>query len=53
VPSFIGTPEQCREQLLEIAARYATDEIMIQCYADAPGARVEAYEALADVFGLG
>ena len=48
----IGAPEQAKAQLLELAAQYGVEELVVVsiCYDFA--ARLKSYELLAQVFGL-
>ena len=52
VPTVIGTPRQCREQLEAIAARYGTRELMFLDVSPDVESRVRSYRMLADAFGL-
>jgi luciferase family oxidoreductase group 1 len=52
VPSFLGSPLQCREQLLEIQAHYGCDEIVIQSLAIRLEDRLRSYALLSDIMGL-
>ena len=50
---IVGTPEQCRARIEEIAARTKADEVMIATHAFEPAARIRSYELLAQAFGIG
>jgi len=50
---IVGTPEQCRARILEVAERTRADEIMIATHAYDATARIRSYELLAKAFGLG
>lgn len=52
VPSFLGTPSQCCEQLQSLAASYGTSEVMIQCFGWPSELRFESYQLLADALKL-
>jgi luciferase family oxidoreductase group 1 len=49
----IGAPEQVKERMLELAAHYGVEEIVVVtiCHEFAP--RLRSYELLAQAFGLG
>jgi len=49
----IGTPAQCRDRLVALAARYGVDEIVVVTITYDFGARCRSYELLADAFELG
>ncbi|MBX3232153.1 MAG: LLM class flavin-dependent oxidoreductase [Labilithrix sp.] len=49
---IVGTPEQCRARILEVAERTRADEVMIATHAYDPAARIRSYELLAGAFGL-
>jgi luciferase family oxidoreductase group 1 len=49
---IVGTPEQVRDQLLDLAAEYWADEIMVLTVCFDPAARRRSYELLADAFNL-
>ena len=51
-PSFLGTPEQCREQLSDIRERYDSRELVIQSFTNDFSARLESYALLAEIMGL-
>ncbi|MEZ5227731.1 MAG: hypothetical protein R2710_13975 [Acidimicrobiales bacterium] len=51
--SYGGTPEECRVQLCELAARYQTNEIVIQDLSMSLDQQAAAYVALARQFELG
>jgi alkanesulfonate monooxygenase SsuD/methylene tetrahydromethanopterin reductase-like flavin-dependent oxidoreductase (luciferase family) len=51
-PGFCGSPERCREQLLELADRYGTDELVVQSMTDDLDARLESYRLLAEALEL-
>jgi len=48
----IGAPEQCRERLSALAARYGVDEIVVVSITHDFSARLRSYELLAEAFGL-
>jgi luciferase family oxidoreductase group 1 len=48
----VGSPEQVKERLLEISAKYNTDELLIVTPVHDFHARVKSYRLLAEVFGL-
>ena len=48
----IGNPDEVREQLLELAARYGVDELIVLTICHDPAARVRSYELLAQAFEL-
>lgn len=50
---FLGTPDQCREQLLDYRERYQTPEIVVQSMTSDFPARLRSYGLLAEAFGLG
>ena len=47
-----GTPEQCHEKLMALAARYGVEEIVVVTITYDFGARCRSYELLADVFNI-
>lgn len=49
---IVGTPEQCRTRILEVAERTRADEVMIASHAWDPAARLRSYELLAQAFEL-
>jgi luciferase family oxidoreductase group 1 len=49
---FIGTPEELRAELEELAERYGVDELVVLTICHDHAARVRSYELLADAFGL-
>jgi alkanesulfonate monooxygenase SsuD/methylene tetrahydromethanopterin reductase-like flavin-dependent oxidoreductase (luciferase family) len=51
-PSFIGTPQQCREQLEKIGAKYGVSELVIQCLGGNFNDRLGGYRLLAKEFRL-
>jgi luciferase family oxidoreductase group 1 len=51
-PTFLGTPEQCKVQLLELQYSYHTSELVIQSFAKSLVARLRAYELIADIFAV-
>lgn len=51
-PSFIGTPEQCREQLLEVRERYQVQEIAISSLCNDLALQIESYRLLAETLDL-
>jgi luciferase family oxidoreductase group 1 len=50
--AVIGGPGRCREELLELAAQYSADELMVLTITGDYQSRLESYELLAGVFGL-
>lgn len=48
----VGPPEQCRDRLIELAARYGVDEVVVVTITYEFKARLRSYELLAEVFGL-
>jgi luciferase family oxidoreductase group 1 len=52
VPNVVGSPRQCRTQLLEIAARYQTDEIIFLALCGGLKQRLHCYQFLARALGL-
>jgi luciferase family oxidoreductase group 1 len=51
-PSFLGTPERCREQLLEILSRYEAQELVISSLSREFSSQLESYRLLAEAFEL-
>jgi luciferase family oxidoreductase group 1 len=51
-PTFLGTPEECREQLELLAQRYQVSELTLLCLGPSVGARMRQYELLAEAFEL-
>ena len=51
-PCFLGTPEQCRDQLRDIRQRYGADELVIQSLTHDVDARRLSYKRLAEAFEL-
>jgi luciferase family oxidoreductase group 1 len=49
---IVGTPEQCRARIEEVATRTKANEVMIATHAFDPAARVRSYELLAQAFGV-
>jgi luciferase family oxidoreductase group 1 len=49
---IVGTPEQVRVRIEEIATRTGADEVMVATHAYDPAARVRSYELVARAFGL-
>jgi luciferase family oxidoreductase group 1 len=47
-----GTPERCRDQILELADRFQADEVILLHAWHVPGPRIAAIEALAELLGL-
>ena len=48
--SVIGGPSRCRDRLLELAAQYAADELMIVTITGDYGSRARSYELLAEAW---
>jgi luciferase family oxidoreductase group 1 len=51
--AVIGGPQKCHDELLALAARYTADELMVLTITGDYASRLESYERLAGVFGLG
>ncbi len=49
---IVGTPEQVRVRLLELALEYGADEMMVVTLCFDPAARLRSYELLAQTFNL-
>jgi luciferase family oxidoreductase group 1 len=49
---IVGTPEQVRARIEEIATRTRADEVMISTHAYDPTARIRSYELVAQAFAL-
>jgi luciferase family oxidoreductase group 1 len=49
---IVGTPEQVRARIEEIATRTQADEVMVSTHAYDPTARIRSYELVAQAFGL-
>jgi luciferase family oxidoreductase group 1 len=49
---IVGTPEQVRARIEEVAARTEADEVMIATHAYDTAARIRSYELVAQAFGL-
>ena len=52
VPSFLGHPERCLEQLRDLRQHYETGELVLHTMADELGARLTSYRLLAHAFAL-
>jgi luciferase family oxidoreductase group 1 len=52
VLNVVGSPEQCRTRLLDIAARYQTDEIIFLALCGSLKQRLRCYQLLAEAFEL-
>ncbi len=50
--AIIGDPEHCKRALLELAERYATEEVMVLTITGDYASRTRSYELLAEAFGL-
>ncbi|HEV8615436.1 MAG TPA: LLM class flavin-dependent oxidoreductase [Methylomirabilota bacterium] len=48
----VGTPEQCRAQLLALGADYGVDEFVVVTITETYATRLRSYELLADAFDL-
>jgi luciferase family oxidoreductase group 1 len=48
----VGAPEQCRDRLIELAARYGVDEVVVVTITYDFKSRLRSYELLAEIFGL-
>ena len=51
-PNFLGTPNECREQLLVFADQYHVTELVVQCLGTDLQTRVRSYQLLADAFEI-
>lgn len=51
-PTFLGTPEDCRQQLEEVARRFQADELAVQSICDDLESRLESYRLLGAAWGL-
>ena len=49
----VGTPEQVKQKLTELADQFGADELMILTITHDPEARRHSYRLLAEAFGLG
>jgi luciferase family oxidoreductase group 1 len=49
---IVGTPEQVRARIQDIATRSEADEVMIATHAYDPAARIRSYELVAEAFDL-
>jgi len=49
---IVGTPEQVRARIEEVAKRTEADEVMITTHAYDAAARIRSYELVAQAFGL-
>ena len=50
--AVIGSPQTCRERLLELAGKFSADELMVLTITGDYASRLESYELLARAFGL-
>ncbi len=50
--AVIGSPASCKEQLLELAGRYAADEVMLLTITGEYATRLASYELIAGEFAL-
>jgi alkanesulfonate monooxygenase SsuD/methylene tetrahydromethanopterin reductase-like flavin-dependent oxidoreductase (luciferase family) len=50
--AIVGTAEQVREQLTQLAARHGFDELVVVTWTYDPAPRHRSYELLAQAFGL-
>jgi luciferase family oxidoreductase group 1 len=50
--AIIGSPKTCKERILELAGRYAADEVMLLTITGEYATRLASYELLAAEFGL-
>jgi alkanesulfonate monooxygenase SsuD/methylene tetrahydromethanopterin reductase-like flavin-dependent oxidoreductase (luciferase family) len=50
--SIVGTPDQVRSGLIDVAAQYGAEEVIVVTIAFEHAARVRSYELIADAFGL-
>jgi len=50
--AVIGGPDTCKARLLELAAQYAADELMLVTITGDYASRLRSYELLAEAFGL-
>jgi alkanesulfonate monooxygenase SsuD/methylene tetrahydromethanopterin reductase-like flavin-dependent oxidoreductase (luciferase family) len=51
-PSFLGCPERCRKDLIDIRDTYSANELVIQCITPFVSDKVKAYRMIAETFGL-
>jgi len=51
-PSFLGSPERCRKDLIDIRDTYGASELVIQCITPFVSEKVKAYRMIAETFGL-
>jgi alkanesulfonate monooxygenase SsuD/methylene tetrahydromethanopterin reductase-like flavin-dependent oxidoreductase (luciferase family) len=51
-PSFLGSPEHCRKDLIDIRDIYGANELVIQCITPFVSEKVKAYRMIAGAFGL-
>ncbi|MEK6243733.1 MAG: LLM class flavin-dependent oxidoreductase [Pseudomonadota bacterium] len=51
--AVIGSPETCKEKLLDLAGKFSADELMVLTITGDYATRLESYELLAKAFGLG
>jgi alkanesulfonate monooxygenase SsuD/methylene tetrahydromethanopterin reductase-like flavin-dependent oxidoreductase (luciferase family) len=52
LPTVVGTPDECAEQLHDIAAHYAVDEVIFMDAATSLAERTRTCEMLAAAVGL-
>jgi len=52
LPNFVGSPGECRAQLVQLSGEYGVSEIVIQCVAGRFADRLESYRLLADALAL-
>jgi luciferase family oxidoreductase group 1 len=50
--AVIGSPQTCKEKLLELARQFSADELMVLTITGDYATRLESYELLAGAFGL-
>jgi len=50
--AVIGSPETCKEKLLELAGKFSADELMVLTITGDYATRLESYELLAQAFAL-
>jgi luciferase family oxidoreductase group 1 len=51
-PCFLGTPPECREQILLLREAYGADEVALESFTPSPRMQLESYRLLAEALGL-
>jgi alkanesulfonate monooxygenase SsuD/methylene tetrahydromethanopterin reductase-like flavin-dependent oxidoreductase (luciferase family) len=51
-PTFLGSPTQCRTQLLDVAASYRCDELVVHCLGPDFESRMRGFELVGDACGV-